>query len=88
MLTASVANTPHLLRTETTTLQTAAVLRSAVDIVVRTPTIYFDSDAISIFVTSSPPDFGTASTVTASIRIDDVHILIIHRGFGVMRGET
>ena len=53
--------------TETTSLQTAKVTRSQLDIVVQTGTIYYDSDYVVVYIAGSPPNFGAVSSETVSL---------------------
>jgi hypothetical protein len=71
-VTASVAG--KYLETSSSSLQTADVSQRDLDITARTSTIYNDSDAISIYIRTSPPDFGAvaAEAVTMVVSLDEV----------------
>ena len=41
--------------------------RLQVDLLVQTPTIYYDSDAVSVYIALSPPDYGAYATETVKM---------------------
>ena len=66
-ITASIDG--QYLATTTSALETPSVAQSTLSLTLRTPTIYYDSDTISVFVSASPPEFGSMLTQSLSMVI-------------------